>query len=287
MKRRIWALAAVAVGALAVVIAGCGDRGSDDPGKVAVQVTEQGKQATISLPKEIEGGAVELTLDNSGNKAPHDAQLIQLGEGHTYQEADAIINSQKPVPIPDWIRAYGGVGAVLPGQTGTATVKLDEGHYVVQDDVAGGPNSPYGEFDVKGTNDADLPDANATVTAATTGEEDPQYEWKSEGLKAGQNKITFDSEGDKALHVLVAAPIKGNATIDQVGQELDSNGPPRSIDFNNAAQTTVIDGGKQEVTTLNLKAGRYAFICFLPDRDEPDKPHYKEGLLKEVTVPAS
>jgi hypothetical protein len=287
MKRIIWALAAVAVVALAVAAAGCGDSGSDDPGKAAVQVTEQGKQATISLPKEIEGGAVELTLDNSANKAPHDAQLIQLGEGHTYQEADAIINSQKPVPIPDWIKAYGGVGAVPPGQTGTATVELDEGHYVVQDDVAGGPNSPFAEFDVKSTNDADLPDADATVTAATTGEEDPEYEWTSDGLKAGENKITFDSEGDKALHVLVAAPIKGNATIDQVGQELDSNGPPRSIDINNAAQTTVIDGGKKEVTTLNLKAGRYAFICFLPDRDEPDKPHYKEGLLKEVTVPAS
>jgi hypothetical protein len=41
------------------------------------------------------------------------------------------------------------------------------------------------------------------------------------------------------------------------------------------------------VTTLDLKPGRYAFICFLPDRDEPDKPHYETGLLKEITVPSS
>jgi hypothetical protein len=291
MKRRLWALAAVAAGALAVLTAGCGGGGSDDPTKVAVQVTENGRgDYAVSVPKVIEGGAVELTLNNGGNRAPHAAQLIRLGEGHTFQEALPIIDSNKPVPIPDWINGYGGVGPVQPGHAGTATVKLDEGHYVIQDDAENGAkNPPYAEFDVKGTNDADLPDTEASVTAATTDSQDPahEYEWKSEGLKAGANRITFDSQGDQALHILVAAPIRGNATIEQVGQELDANAPPRSIDFRNTTQTEVIDGGKQEVTTLDLRPGRYAFICFLPDRDEPEKPHYATGLLKEVTVPSS
>lgn len=289
MKRRIWALAAVAAGALAVVAAGCGGGGSPDPTKLAVQFTENGRgDYTVSVPKEIEGGAVELTLNNGGNRAPHAAQLIQLGAGHTFQEALPILNSVEPVPIPDWIRGYGGIGPVQPGHTGTAAVELDEGHYVVQDDAENGAkNPPYTEFDVKGTNDADLPETDASVTAATTDSQDPahEYEWQSEGLKAGQNEITFDSQGEEALHILLAAPIRGNATIEQVGKELDSNAPPRSIDFQNATQTEVIDGGKKEVTTLELKPGRYAFICFLPDRDEPDKPHYETGLLKEVTIP--
>jgi hypothetical protein len=291
MNRRVWALAPVAVGTLVFAIAGCGSGGSDDPTKVAVQVTEKGRgDYSVTVPKEVEGGAVELTLNNGGNQAPHAAQLIRLGEGHTFQEALPIIDSNKPVPIPDWINGYGGVGPVQPGHSGTATVNLDEGHYVLQDDAQNGAkNPPYAEFDVKETSNAELPETDAKVTAATTGSSDPahEYEWKSEGLKPGQNEITFDSQGDEALHVLVAAPINGNATIEQVGQELDSNAPPRSIDSQNAAQTEVIDGGKQEVTTLDLKPGRYAFICFLPDRDEPDKPHYKTGLLKEVTIPSS
>ena len=289
MKRRIWAPAAVAAGALAVVAAGCGGGGSSDPSRVAVKVTENGKgDYAISVPSEIEGGAVELTLDNSSGQAPHAAQLIQLGDGHTYQEAAAIVNSDRPQEIPDWIHAYGGVGSVNPGDTGTATVKLDEGHYAIQDDADNGARDPaYAQFDVKDTNDADLPESDATVTAATTGQDDPEYQWETSGLKAGENQITFKSEGDEAVHHIIAAPLKGNATIDQVGQELDSNGPPRSIDFQNISQTEVLDGGKDEVVTMNLKPGRYAFICFLPDRDEPDKPHYKAGLLKEVTVPQS
>jgi hypothetical protein len=254
-------------------------------------VTENGKgDYTVQVPKEIEGGAVELTLDNTGNQAPHDAQLIKLEGGHTYAEAAPIINGDNPQEIPEWIRGYGGIGQVNPGETRTSTVELDEGHYALQDDADNGAKTPpYVEFDVKSTNDADLPETDANVTAATTGSDDPahEYEWETEGLKPGINKITFDSQGDKALHLIVAAPINGNATIEQVGKELDANGPPRSIDFEASNSTAVIDGGKKEVTQLNLQAGRYAFICLLPDRDEPDKPHYKEGLLKEVTIPQS
>ena len=84
MKRGILALAAVAVGALAVAAAGCGGGGSDEPTEVAVKVTENGKgDYSIAVPGEIEGGAVELTLDNSANQAPHMAQIVQIGQGHT------------------------------------------------------------------------------------------------------------------------------------------------------------------------------------------------------------
>jgi hypothetical protein len=283
---KYWTTAALGTAA-AIAAIGCGGGDSNDPSKVSINVTEKGKgDYAIQAPSGVEAGANTLTLDNSANKAPHDAQLVQLGEGHTFEQAAAIINNPKPVPIPDWIRAYGGVGSTNPGQTGTATVDLDEGHYAVIDDAENGAKQPpHAEFDVSGDNGADLPDADATVTAATTGEKDPEYEWQTDGLKAGNNTFTFDSQGKEALHIIVAAPIKGNATIEQVGKELDSNGPPKSIDFENASQTAILDGDKQEVTNFNLKAGRYAFICFLPDRDEPDKPHFKQGLLKDVTVP--
>ena len=180
MKRRIWVLAAVAAGALAVAAAGCGSGGSSDPTKVAVQVAEKGKgDYSVTLPKEIEGGAVELTLDNTKNQAPHDAQLIKLEGGHTYQEAAPIINSDAPQEIPDWIRAMGGIGQVNPGATGTATVDLDEGHYALQDDAENGAKTPsFAEFDVKSTNDSERPDADATVTAATTGSDDPAHEYE-------------------------------------------------------------------------------------------------------------
>jgi hypothetical protein len=41
------------------------------------------------------------------------------------------------------------------------------------------------------------------------------------------------------------------------------------------------------VTHLHLNAGKYAFVCFLSDRDEPNKSHVTQGLLKQVTIPQS
>jgi hypothetical protein len=286
MSRRISVLAAAVVGVLALTVAGCGDdnSGSSEPTKVDVSVTE-GKQASVTVPAEIKGGAVEFTLDNSANKQPHSAQLIKLDDGHTFEDAAAIIGSDKPQVIPEWLRAEGGVTMTRPGETGTATVDLDEGHYVLVDDAAQG-EPPHAEFDVKETGSADLPDTDAKVVAATTGSDDPQYEWQVDGLKAGVNTITFESQGDKALHHVQAVPIKGDATIDQVQAELESNsnGPPQTLDPDNGVGTAILDGDKSEVTTLDLKPGRYALICFLSDRDEPNKPHFKEGLLKEVTI---
>jgi hypothetical protein len=291
MRRSTYALAAVAAGALALTAAGCGGGGSDEPTKAAVNVTENGKgDYSLSFPAEVKGGAVQLTLDNTANKAPHMAQVVQIGEGHTYAEAKPILDNPNPTEIPEWIRGYGGVNVVNPGETGTATVKLDEGNYVIRDEASNGAKDvPATEFKVNDTNDADLPDTNATVTAATTGSSDPahEYEWKTDGLKAGENTITFDSQGKEALHIIAAAPIKGTATIDDVAKDLQSNGPPKSLDPKQFQQTAVIDGDKQEVTQLNLQPGRYAFICFLPDRDDPNKAHFQQGLLKEVTIPSS
>src|SRR5256885_12243305 len=128
MRRSMFALAAGAAGAVALVTTGCGD-GSDEPTKAAVNVTENGKgDYSIAFPGEIKGGAVQLTLDNTANKAPHAAQIVQIGEGHTYAEVKPILDTQRPVKIPEWVRGYGGVNQINPGETGTATVHLDEGH---------------------------------------------------------------------------------------------------------------------------------------------------------------
>ena len=289
--RRMQMMLIAVLGAAALFAAGCGDDddGSDEAAKADVAVTEAGDgQFSIQAPSGVEAGVVEFTLDNSANKAPHSAQLIQIGEGHTADEALSIIQSEKPQPIPEWIRGYGGVGETKPGEIGTATVKIDEGHYVLQDDAENGAKPSTTEFDVTGGEaEGELPDTDASVTAATTGEEDPEYEWETDGLVAGENTITFKSEGDEALHHIQAFPLKDGATIEQAQQDLESNGRPQAIDFENAAGTAVIDGEKSEVTTLNLQAGRYVFVCFLPDRDEPDEPHFKQGLLKEITIPQS
>lgn len=62
--------------------------------------------------------------------------------------------------------------------------------------------------------------------------------------------------------------------------------PPPFVDRTSFSTTTVLDGGKSEVTQLQLgKPGTYVLFCPLSDRDGGEgKSHDEQGLLTKVQV---
>ena len=48
--------------------------------------------------------------------------------------------------------------------------------------------------------------------------------------------------------------------------------------------STVLDGGKSQIVTANLEAGRYAFLCFISDKQTGGPPHVVKGMVSEVEV---
>jgi hypothetical protein len=249
---------------------------------LTVSVTEAGKAAKFTLPKSTKGGLVNITLTNKGKK-PHAAQLIRLNGKHTTAQALKVIAGNKPTPA--WIRAEGGVSTVIGGQTGSALVDLPAGKYAVVD--SGGPGSgPPGSADfsvTKGTG-GNLPSVPTTITAAEPGHH--KFKWEISGaLKHGDNRVKFVSKGKDSLHFIGAFRVAGDPSLAAVKKGLRSQGkPPKFFQLATFTETTVLDGGKSEVASLNLrKPGRYVLFCPLVDRDG-GKPHDQEGLLTKVTV---
>ncbi len=251
-----------------------------------MSITEQGQKATFTAPKSAEGGLVDLSFRNSG-KAPHGVQLIQYTGNHTADDVRAELgrNTNK---IPEWIRAQGGTATIPGGQTDTATLNLPAGNYLVADSasIGGGGGGPPATAEMKFTagDTGDLPSTPATVKAAKTGKD--KYAWDVSGLKSGQNKVTFDSEGKDAVHLIAAVPVNGKAPpVSQIEKDIASSGPPPSyVDFKGSQSSAVLDGGESQTTSLELKKpGQYILFCPLTDRDG-GKPHFEEGLLKVVTV---
>ena len=282
MHLRVSILAAI--GAV-VVIAGCGGSDSNDnPTTLSLKISENGKAATFQAPKTATGGLVKVELANQG-KAPHGVQFIQYANGHSQQEVLQLLGQNSNV-IPPWVKLEGGVGSVAPGQTGTATVNLPGGNYVLVDAAAlGGPGPSSGPpatagMTLSGGSTGDLPDTSANVTADSLG--DDKYKWDISGLKTGTNQVTFDSKGDDAVHTIIAVPVKGQAPpLDQIKKDLAKNGPPPSyIDPSGIQSSAILDGGLSQTTTLDLKQpGQYVFFCPLMDRDGKGKSHDQEGLL--------
>jgi uncharacterized cupredoxin-like copper-binding protein len=289
-RRRYTARVALALALAPLSVAACGDDGKDKSSKattMSITTTDLGKKKfRMEAPKSIEGGVVTVNFRNAG-KVRHEAQLIRLDGGHTVNEALKIVSADKPV-IPDWLHAEGGVAAMPPGASGTATVKLAAGNYAVIDTESdnGPPPAVYGakaSFKVTGDNGGEIEDTDTKVEAKEKGHD--KYEWVVSNLKPGTNELTFDNTG-KEIHHMVAAPILGKATLADVKKTLSEEKPsgPPPLDFKKITGISVLDGKKKEITRLKLSKGRNALICFLTDRDGKGKPHFQEGMLKEVDV---
>jgi hypothetical protein len=280
---RLLLIASAVVGLL--LLAGCGGGGTKAT-KVSMSISEQGKKASFTVPKSAKGGLVDLSVKNNG-RAPHGVQLVQYTGDHSAADALKEVGSGSN-KVPDWLRAQGGTPAIPGGQSDTATLNLAAGNYVVVDSAALGPSggAPPATAEMKFTSGdtGDLPSAPATVIADETGKD--KFAWDISGLKSGKNQITFDSKGKDALHLIIAAPVKGKApSLSKIKADLGSGGPPPTyLDLNNAQSTAVLDGGLSQTTTLDLKKpGQYVFFCPLTDRDG-GKTHDQEGLLKTVDI---
>lgn len=286
--------------ALAMPITGCGD--DDDKDSAAAKPTPFGVSATatsktkkaLDFPATVKAGLVTMTLTNS-DTVPRSAQIIRVTGDHSVDEVLKIVNAEE-TKIPEFMQDGGGLGEVAPGKTASATQNLAPGRYVIWDDAGGDDEGEKGndelgakgEFSVIGkASDAELPAVAATVTATDSGTDtkDKQYGFEFKGLKAGTNEVRFENTGDQLHHALFVPIAKGKTIKDAEAaftSQQEPTGPP-PVDFASAVGTTVIDGGIAQNITLDLKAGNYAVICFLSDRDG-GKPHVAQGMIKQLKV---
>jgi len=284
---------------VAALAAGCGsdDKQSGDsakPASFAITATGQGaKKKAMTFAPSVKAGLVTMTLRNS-DTVPRSAQIVRVVGAHSVAEVVKTVSGDN-TKVPDWIQDGGGVPAVKPGASASASQVLAPGRYVIFDDEGGdGDNAKTnaelgasGQFNVTGKRaTAQLPSEPATVTATDDDHGGKEtYAFRVEGLKAGINQVHFQNTGSQLHHALFV-PLRKGATLAQAEKVFKSNRPPSGpppVDFAKIVGTKVIDAGIEQNITLDLPAARYAVICFLSDRDG-GKPHVAKGMIKEVDI---
>ena len=108
-----------------------------------------------------------------------------------------------------------------------------------------------------------------------------------QSVPAGEVEVSIKNKG-KEVHEMVLVKLTSNDPVMRL--PVDKNG---AIDEKAMAswgkivdETEGLEPGKKEKKALNLKAGRYAFICNMveQEKDGSVEAHYSKGMAAELIV---
>lgn len=241
------------------------------------------KDYSFVAPKTVKSGVNTFRLVNDG-KEMHHLQLIKLDKGKTMADLAAAL--KKPGPPPTWMKEVGGPNPAVPGATVEATLALEPGSYVMVCFVPSpGGTTPHvmkgmmGELtvtpDASGATEA-TPDATVHLSDYTFSVDKP--------LTAGHRvlKVVNDAKQDHEAILVELAPGKTAADVGNWVEKDMMKGPPPGKPIGGMA---AVANGRTGSFPVDLKAGKYALICFVPDAKD-GKSHFMHGMSKEIVVAA-
>lgn len=281
--------------------------------QVLIKVTEEGGTYLFDAPESVESGWVEVTLQNNG-KLSHQAGVGHLAEGKTFDELQTAIKTGGAMAALPLLAFDGGPNSVSGGETQKTIIWLEPGEHVlycmVPDVTDGKPHVEHGMVTkltvtapksgttsttkAGGTTGTTVnPAANATPPVKAVGTitmKDYGYD-QPEDMKPGWYEIVNDGPQP---HELTIIELNDGATADEAKAYLEAaetappTGPPPFTDAGGFG--AIADGGIGYVY-LDLDAGNYVAMCFVPDvpaegrTGTPDlKPHYAHGMWQPFTV---
>ncbi len=247
-----------------------------------------------NLPASQPGGLTTITLDNIGGE-DHQAQFLKLNEGVTFEQLQAAAEVDDGGASALAISTVaGGVTVTAPGSSGTVTHNLDEGTYAMlcfvsgADDVLHLAKGMISELEVTApaAEQPEAPTADAQIAAA-------DFAFTGDlTLSAGEQTVQVTNNGPQAHEMEVVKLVEG-FTVEQLiasfteeeptpdpSATAEEEGPP-PFTFSGGLGAIPVSG--TGYVLLNLEAGNYALLCFVPDQ-ATGAPHVALGMVTALTV---
>jgi hypothetical protein len=243
-------------------------------------VTVKATDFAFEAPEKVAAGTVTMLLENHG-KELHQAQLVRLENGKTVEDLATAMKHHGPPP--SWVKWVGGPNGVAPGQRSNATSVLGPGQYAYLCLIpspdgklhsAKGMIRPFQVTATSSTSSAELPPADVTIKLV-------DYDFEpSQPLTPGRHTIMVENVGPQP-HELVLLRLPPGKTVEDFARWAESlKGPPPAEPVGGVV---VLEKGGRGTFTVDLTAGDYGFICFVPDTKD-GKFHFAHGMMKNFKV---
>ena len=243
-------------------------------------VSIQASEFAFLVPQSFEAGLVKLELSNTGQQSHH-LIMVRLEQGKTMADLGQALETMETEGIPPWLTFMGGAGEIAPGEISRTTEVIGPGTYalfcLIPDPADGVPHVAKGmitSITVTGNvGDAELPEASGTVRLT-------DFSFQMPAISSGELTLRVINDGPQIHELVVYQLESGKTAQDVLGFLAGPSGPPP---FRPVGGTNAYSTGRQGNVHLNLTAGNYLAICFVPD-SKMGRPHFELGMVRPFTV---
>ncbi|MDQ8165950.1 MAG: hypothetical protein P3A28_09370 [Gemmatimonadota bacterium] len=267
---------------LSVMLVGCaGEQSAPATPPAPQQVAIHAVDFAFHGPDTISAGMTTFVMENAG-AVLHHVQIVRLDSAKTY--ADLMAAMARPGPPPAWAVMMPGPNAPDPTMRSNATLNLAPGNYalICLVDIPGGvPHVAKGMSKpltvipaTAGTVAAAAPTADVTIDLS-------DYAFTlSKPLTVGAHTIAVTSKGPQP-HEVEIIKFQPGKTMEDLGKWMQKpeGPPPASAIGGTSAQMP----GTTAYFTVDLTAGDYALVCFIPDAKD-GKVHIEHGMIQTFTL---
>lgn len=219
-------------------------------------------------------GWVRVNVTNNSSEPDH-AQLLRLNDGITLDELAEAAEAEGPDAVLSLVTTAGGVGIINPDQSGTSTVNLSEGSYLVQSlAVPGSQPAPFAVGSGRGTTPPPPDDVSVTLG-------DFHIDMPAD-LEAGDLVLEVANQGPQQHEVLFFKLTEGTTGDEALAYLMDESpeGPP-PFEFHGGMQAMEV--GDTAYAHMTFEEGDYLAVCFVPDTAS-GAPHIAMNMSHTFTV---
>ncbi len=235
---------------------------------------------SFEVPKEVEGGLVTVTMENDGAELHH-LQLARLRDGVTLDQVQKVLAEGPEEALFSLLEWVGGPSIVSPGGRSQVVLHLPEGQYLFICFLPSPDGVPHFAKGMvvpltvtAGRAERAEPQADVSVTLTDFAFTMPAQ------VKAGKQIWKVTNKGAQPHEIPIARLMPGRTLQDALRFLQAPEGAPP---FEYVGGLQAIDSGRTGWAVLDLPAGDYIALCFVPD-PASGKAHIELGMIVAFTV---